>query len=81
MLPDLTSFAGSVATTDRLVRVMYKTVGVPLPECIKMMCLMPAKVMGLSDRGRLMPGYAADFVFFDDDVNVKKVILQGKELQ
>lgn len=81
MLPDLTSFAGSIATTDRLVRVMYKTVGIPLPECIKMMCQMPAKVMGLSDRGKLEPGYVADFVFFDDDVNVKKVILQGEELQ
>ena len=47
----------------------------------KMMSYMPAKVMGLSNRGQLAPGFVADFVFFDDDINVKKVILQGKELQ
>lgn len=81
MLPDMSAFAGSVATTDRLVRVMYQTAGVPLVECIKMMCYMPAKIMGLAHRGRLEAGYAADLVFFDEDINVKKVILQGEELQ
>lgn len=81
MLPDMTAFAGSVATADRLIRVMHKEVGVSLPECIKMMCQMPAKTMGLADRGKLEAGCVADLVFFDDDINVKEVILQGEELQ
>lgn len=80
-LPDMTAFAGSVATTDRLVRVMYKKVGVALPECIKMMCETPAKTMKLENRGKLKEGYFADLVFFDDDINVKKVIIEGKELE
>lgn len=80
MLPDLTAFAGSVATADRLIRVMHKQVGVSLPECIKMMCQIPAKTMGLANRGRLEEGFVADLVFFDDDIIVKKVILQGEEL-
>ena len=32
---------------------MYRQVGVTLPECIRMMCENPAKVMGIADRGRL----------------------------
>ncbi len=79
-LKDMTAFAGSVATTDRLMRVMHKQVGLPLTECIKMMCKTPARVMKLSDRGALKEGYVADLVFFDEDIHVKKVILQGKEL-
>ncbi|MBE6703894.1 MAG: N-acetylglucosamine-6-phosphate deacetylase [Ruminococcaceae bacterium] len=79
-LHDMTAFAGSVATTDRLVRVMYKQVGMSLTECIKMMCAVPAKVMHIdADRGLLKEGYFADIVIFDEDINVKKVIIEGKE--
>ena len=80
-LSDLTAFAGSVATPDRLVRVMHKEAGIPLCECIKMITKTPAKVMGITDRGALKEGYKADLVFFDEDINIKKVIIEGKELQ
>ena len=79
-LRDMTAFAGSVATTDRLVRVMHKQVGIPLVDCITMMCRTPARVMNLSRRGELRPGYFADLVFFDGDINVKKVLIEGREL-
>ena len=79
-LPDMTAFAGSVATADRLVRVMYKDVGVSLTECIKMMCKTPAKAMGLKMRGELAVGNFADIVIFDEDINIKKVLIEGKEL-
>ena len=36
-----------------------------LPEAIRRMTSLPAAVMGLSGRGRLAPGYAADIVVFD----------------
>lgn len=80
-LTDMTAFAGSVATADRLVRVMHKEAGIPLTECIKMMCKTPAKVMGLTDRGEIKEGFAADLVFFDEDICVQRVILHGKNLQ
>ena len=41
----------------------------------------PAKIMGLSNRGSLKEGYFADLVFFDDDINIKKVIIEGKEFK
>jgi N-acetylglucosamine-6-phosphate deacetylase len=46
-----------------------------------MMCEVPARVMNLTDRGRIREGYVADLVFFDDDIRVKKVLLQGEELK
>ena len=79
-LNDMSAFAGSVATADRLIRVMYKSVGVPLPECIKMMCETPAKTMRLAQRGRLHPGYKADLVFFDEDIRIHRVFAQGTEI-
>ena len=80
-LNDFSAFAGSVATADRLIRVMYKEVGVSLPECIKMMSETPARVMGLTSKGKLKEGYDADIVFFNDDINIKKVIIGGKEFK
>ena len=80
-LRDMTAFAGSVATADRLVRVMHKTVGMPLPECIKMMCKNPAHVMHITDRGQLKEGFLADIVIFDKDINIKEVIIEGEKLK
>lgn len=79
-LPDMTSFCGSIATADRLVRVMHKEAGVPLTDCIKMICRTPARVMGLTDRGTLEIGYRADLVLFDENIEIKKVIIEGKEI-
>ena len=80
-LADMSSFAGSVATADCLVRVMYKEVQIPLCECIKMITKTPARVMRLENRGLIKEGFYADLVFFDEDINVKKVITEGKELK
>ncbi len=79
-LTDMSAFAGSVATADRIVRVMHKDVGIPITDCIKMMCENPAKVMKLEKRGKIDSGYFADLVFFDENISVKKVLIEGKEL-
>ena len=78
-LPDMSSFAGSVATADRLVRVMHQQVGIPLADCIRMMCRTPAETMKLEKRGQLKEGYIADLVLFDKNIEIYKVFMQGKE--
>ena len=75
-MPDRTCFAGSVATTDRLVRVFYKKVGVPLTDAVKMASTTPAKAHGFDSIGKIEEGFDADLVFFDEDINIKKVILK-----
>ena len=78
-LPDRTSFAGSVATTDRLVRTMVKEAEVPLLDAVRMATNTPASILGVADRkGSLIPGKDADIVIFDDDIRVRMTIVNGR---
>ena len=78
-LPDKSAFAGSVATTDRLVRTMVKVAEVPLLEAVKMMTSTPAKIIGIDKRkGTLSVGKQADIVIFDDDINIGMTIIDGE---
>ncbi len=80
-LPDMTVYAGSVATADRLVKVMYKDVGVPLCDVIKMICEIPARTMHVENRGKICQGFFADLVFFNEDIQIQTVMIQGKILK
>lgn len=81
MLPDRLSFAGSVATYDRLVRNMVQLAHVPLTEAVKMATATPAKIMGLTDRGIIQPGLCADFAIFDCDICISHVIVHGRMIR
>ena len=78
-LPDRSAFAGSIATTDLLVRVMVKEAGVSLAEAVRMMTETPAAIMGLN-KGLLERGKDADFVIFDENINVKDVFVGGNKI-
>lgn len=79
-MPDGISFAGSIATTDRLVRVMTKQVGLPLHEAVAMMTYNPAKAVGLEDRiGQIQPGLDADIVLFNENIDIQKVFIKGEQ--
>jgi N-acetylglucosamine-6-phosphate deacetylase len=78
-LPDRTSFAGSVATTDRLVRTMVKMADVPLLDAVKMATRTPASILGISaQKGSLLPGNDADILIFNDDIEIQTTIINGK---
>lgn len=77
-LMDRQSFAGSVATGDRLIRTMYRLAEINLVDISKMASATPAKLMGFADRGSIELGKRADFVLMDNALNVKKVIFRGE---
>lgn len=78
-LPDRSSFAGSVATADRLVRNMINMAGVSLEEAVTMITKTPARIMGIADaKGSLTPGKDADVVIFDQQINIQHTIVSGK---
>lgn len=78
-LPDRTCFAGSVATTDRLVRNMINMADVPMLEAVRMMSSTPARIMNVADKkGSLVKGKDADIVIFDKNINVQTTIIQGR---
>lgn len=80
-LMDRSGFAGSVCTTDRLVRTMISIGGCTLEQAVKMASFNPARVMGVSDRkGSLEVGKDADIVLFDDNINVAATIVGGRKV-
>ena len=79
IMPDRSSFAGSVATTDRLVRTMITMADIPLIEAIRMISKTPATIMGVAHtKGSLVAGKDADIVIFDDNINIQTTIINGK---
>ena len=79
MMPDLKAFAGSVCTTDRCVRTMYKLAGVSLPDAVRMMTANPARVLGINgSKGAIAKGMDADLVVFDEDINISAVYVGGE---
>ena len=84
--PDRGGLAGSVATTDRLVRTMARAIAgsaglaAGIPDAVRMMTATPARILGLPAKGRLAPGCDADIILFDDTVAVSRVFIGGKEI-
>ena len=78
-LPDRSSFAGSVATSNRLLKTMVKMANVPITDAVKMLTTTPARIINVSDtKGELIAGKDADIVIFDGDFTIQKTIIQGK---
>jgi len=78
-LSDRSSFAGSVATADRLVRNMVQLACVSLPEAVQMITATPARIMGIDGRkGSLTVGKDADMVIFDEQIAIETVLISGK---
>ena len=80
-MPDRTCFAGSVATTDRLVRTLRQMAGASLEDAVRMVTVNPAKLMGYGSRkGRLQKGYDADIVVCDKDIRARQTYVMGRKV-
>jgi N-acetylglucosamine-6-phosphate deacetylase len=73
------NLAGSILTLDKAISNVYKNNNYALYEVVKMATYNGAKHCGIADRkGLIKEGYDADLVLFDEDINIKKVIINGK---
>jgi N-acetylglucosamine-6-phosphate deacetylase len=65
--------------TAHLLDVVRTTVdaGVPLADAVHMATAVPARVLGLSDRGRLVPGLRADVLVCDPSLRPLQVLRGG----
>lgn len=78
-LMDRSSFAGSVATADMLVRNMMKLAGVSLQDSVTMITRTPAMIMKVGDKkGSIEKGKDADLVIFNDNIDVQMTIVGGE---
>lgn len=77
-MPDRQAFAGSIATTDRLVKNMVTLADVPLWDAVTMVTKTPARVVGLdAHKGSIEAGYDADIVLLDKNLDVVNVMANG----
>lgn len=77
---DKSAFAGSIATSNRLIRVMVNVVGASLTSAVKMITAVPAKIMNLN-KGELLSGKDADIVIFDNDINIENIFVMGDKVK
>ncbi len=78
-LPDKSSYAGSIATMDRVFRTALGY-GIPVTDVVTSVCETPARLSGVLNRkGTLDAGKDADIVVFTKDLAVKNVFIGGEE--
>jgi len=75
-LAGTSTLAGSVIALDEAVRNVVAS-GVPLPAAVAAASRNPLGLLGISDRGRIAPGQAADLVELDEALTVQRVMRAG----
>ena len=77
-LPDMSSYAGSICTMDRALRVLCVDYGIDGVTAAKMLATNPARQLNMAaSRGSVEPGKAADLVITDQNYAVRTVIKDG----
>ena len=75
------ALAGSILTLDKAVKNLHQNTSYELHEIIKMATYNPAKFCNVHHKkGLIKEGYAADLILFDENINVKKVMVGGRFL-
>ncbi len=73
--------SGSKLTLDKAVKNMMRHTGYGLCHAIRFASLNPAKVLGIDEfYGSIEVGKKPNLILIDDEVNVKKVFLEGEEV-
>lgn len=81
LMPDGVALGSSVSGMDHMVRTFAELTGRPLWEVIRMATLTPARIAGYDrEIGSLEEGKRADLVVLDRELNVKRVFIDGEEL-
>ncbi|MCP3990490.1 MAG: N-acetylglucosamine-6-phosphate deacetylase [Actinomycetia bacterium] len=71
------TLAGSTIGVDAAVRNLMSFTGCDLADAVSAASLVPARSLGLSDRGRIEVGCRADLVGLDDEANVVLTMVAG----
>ncbi|HZW03569.1 MAG TPA: N-acetylglucosamine-6-phosphate deacetylase [Anaerolineaceae bacterium] len=77
-LADHSSLAGSILTHDSALRNLMAFTGCTLGEALLTLTRTPARVLGLTDRGRMASGAIADLVLLSPDGRVLMTVAAGE---
>jgi N-acetylglucosamine-6-phosphate deacetylase len=73
------TLAGSALRLDQAVRNAVD-MGIPLEVALRAATSTPAEALGRHDLGRIVAGARADLVWLDDDLEVRRVWIGGREV-
>ena len=79
-MPGFESFAGSVSSMLKVLRIAVQRCNIPLRDAVLMATRTPATIMGLSHKGRLEPGCDADCILLDQNLQLTCVIQHGQRI-
>ncbi|MDE5980972.1 MAG: N-acetylglucosamine-6-phosphate deacetylase [Bacteroidaceae bacterium] len=78
-LSDRSALAGSIATTDRLIKTAVNMAEIPLEDAVRMCSETPSLIMRVNDRkGTLQRDKDADILILDDKLDVRCVWQMGR---
>jgi N-acetylglucosamine-6-phosphate deacetylase len=72
------TLAGSVATMDRVFRLLVRGAGLSLNDAVRLCATTPASELGLTGLGVLTKGAVADLVVLDRELTVKQTYVAGQ---
>ncbi|MGH7408561.1 MAG: N-acetylglucosamine-6-phosphate deacetylase [Candidatus Methylomirabilales bacterium] len=72
------TLAGSLLTMDGALRRVVEYGAASLRDAARMASETPARILGLADRGRIVPGALADLVILEEDLTLHQVLLGGR---
>ena len=72
------AIAGSTLTMAAAVKYAVQVVGLPIAEAVRAATASPAAMLSLDRVGALLPGFRADLVVLDDDLDVQRVLHRGQ---
>jgi N-acetylglucosamine-6-phosphate deacetylase len=70
--------AGSILSLDQALRNFIAFTGCSLSEALMTVTTTPARVLGLTDRGQIAPGFIADMVLLTPDLHIVKTFVGGQ---
>jgi N-acetylglucosamine-6-phosphate deacetylase len=73
------TLAGSALTMDAALRNVVQHCGVSLLDAVHAATATPAGLLGLEDRGEILPGRRADLVALTPDLEVERTWVGGRE--
>lgn len=75
------TIAGSATNLMDCLRYVVKKAGISLETAVMCATENPAKEIGIYDKvGSISVGKQADFVLIDEELNIKRVYIDGKEI-
>ena len=72
------TLAGTILTLDQAVRNAARWAGVTRAEALSMATAVPARLLQMSDRGRIVRGGVADLALFDSDLRLVATLVGGR---